>query len=63
MPSYTPEQDGLIERFFPSLKEECAWLQNFAHFGTRERQFASGLSVERGPHQALGNLSARENRA
>jgi putative transposase len=22
---YTPEQNGIIERFFRSLKEECVW--------------------------------------
>jgi len=26
---YTPEQNGLVERFFRSLKEECVWLHNF----------------------------------
>ena len=26
---YTPEQNGLIERFFRSLKEECVWQHNF----------------------------------
>jgi putative transposase len=25
----TPEQNGLIERFFRSLKEECVWQHNF----------------------------------
>jgi transposase InsO family protein len=29
---YTPEQDGLVERFFRSLKEECAWQENFPDF-------------------------------
>jgi putative transposase len=24
---YTPEQNGMIERFFRSLKEECVWQQ------------------------------------
>ena len=24
---YTPEQNGMIERFFLTLKQECAWLQ------------------------------------
>jgi putative transposase len=27
---YTPEQNGLVERFFRSLKEECAWQHNFS---------------------------------
>jgi putative transposase len=29
---YTPEQNGLIERFFRSLKEECVWQHNFGCF-------------------------------
>jgi len=29
---YTPEQNGLIERFFRSLKEECVWQQNLTSF-------------------------------
>jgi putative transposase len=29
---YTPEQNGLIEHFFHSLKEECVWQHNFASF-------------------------------
>ncbi|MCB9775741.1 MAG: transposase family protein [Nitrospiraceae bacterium] len=27
---YTPQQNGLIERFFRSLKEECIWQYRFA---------------------------------
>jgi putative transposase len=27
---YTPEQNGMIERFFRSIKEECIWMYNFA---------------------------------
>jgi len=26
---YTPEQNGLVERFFRTLKEECIWQHNF----------------------------------
>jgi transposase InsO family protein len=26
---YTPEQNGIVERFFRSLKEECVWQHNF----------------------------------
>lgn len=29
---YTPEQNGMIERFFKSLKEECTWRHNFRSF-------------------------------
>ncbi|WP_108133849.1 MULTISPECIES: integrase core domain-containing protein [Halomonas] len=30
---YTPEQNGLVERFFRSLKEECIWLHRFESLG------------------------------
>jgi putative transposase len=26
---YTPEQNGILERFFRSLKEECVWQHTF----------------------------------
>jgi len=26
---YSPEQNGMIERFFLTLKQECVWLQRF----------------------------------
>ena len=26
---YTPEQNGMIERFFRTIKEECIWHHNF----------------------------------
>ena len=26
---YSPEQNGLVERFIRSLKEECAWQYRF----------------------------------
>jgi len=29
---YTPEQNGIVERFFRSLKEECVWQHNFTSF-------------------------------
>ena len=29
---YTPEQNGMIERFFRSLKEECVWQHTFPSF-------------------------------
>ena len=34
---YTPEQNGLIERFFRSLKEECVWQHHFAGFEDAQR--------------------------
>ena len=29
---YTPEQNGMIERFFRTMKEECIWQYNFKTF-------------------------------
>jgi len=29
---YTPEQNGMIERFFRTIKEECIWHYNFTSF-------------------------------
>jgi len=62
---YTPEQNGLIERFFRSLKEECTWQTNFRSF--REAKRVVGRWIEwynsSRPHQALGYLSPREYRA
>ena len=56
---YTPEQNGLIERFFRSLKEECVWQHNFAGFDEARlkiREWIGWYNQER-PHQALGYLS------
>ena len=59
---YTPEQNGLIERFFRSLKEECVWQHNFASFGearTALTRWIEWYNAER-PHQALGYHSPRQ---
>ena len=34
---YTPQQNGMIERWFRSLKEECVWQTQFADFGEAQR--------------------------
>jgi putative transposase len=62
---YTPEQNGIIERFFRSLKEECVWQHNFASFEEARQminQWILWYNTER-PHQALGYLSPIEFRA
>ena len=62
---YTPQQNGMIERFFRSLKEECIWLHNFQGVQqarvTIEKwvQFYNQLR----PHQAFNYLSPDEFRA
>jgi putative transposase len=62
---YTPEQNGMIQRFFRSLKEECVWQHNFRNFA--EARTAIALWIEwynrERPHQALGYLSPHQFRA
>lgn len=61
---YTPQQNGMIERFFRSLKEECVWLHNFAGFEEARRAITGWITWynERRPHQALGYLSPKQFR-
>lgn len=62
---YTPEQNGIVERFFRSLKEECVWQYNFGTFAearTAIRRWIQWYNAER-PHQALGYRSPRQFRA
>lgn len=62
---YTPEQNGMVERFFRSLKEECTWQHNFTSFRHARRTVKHWIDWynERRPHQALGYLSPRQYRA
>ena len=56
---YTPEQNGIIERFFRSLKEECVWQHNFTSFEEARRtitQWINWYNTGR-PHQSLGYIS------
>lgn len=59
---YTPEQNGLVERFFRSLKEECVWQHRFASFDEAYREIARWIRWYNGkrPHQALGYLSPKQ---
>jgi putative transposase len=56
---YTPEQNGIVERFFRSLKEECVWLHNFESFSEARSSVNSWIRWynEGRPHQSLGYLS------
>jgi putative transposase len=61
---YTPEQNGLIERFFRSLKEECVWQHlcgSFAEANAKIREWIVWYNEGR-PHQALGYLSPQQFR-
>jgi putative transposase len=61
---YTPEQNGIIERFFRSLKEECIWQHNFTSFSEAKRVIAEWIDwYNTGrPHQSLGYMSPKEYR-
>ena len=62
---YTPEQNGVIERFFRSLKEECVWQHQFDNFADAQQRLRAWLiwyNTGR-PHQALGYRSPTQFRA
>lgn len=59
---YTPEQNGMIERWFLTLKSECIWMQNFETFDeAREKidAFIESYNTTR-PHRSLGMVSPAE---
>lgn len=61
---YSPEQNGMIERFFRSLKEECVWLQRFR---SRDAAFAVisdwiDFYNQQRVHSALGYVAPRQFR-
>ena len=61
---YSPEQNGVIERFMRTLKEECIWLQLFSSFDEAKRIIEAWIddyNTNR-PHQALGYVSPAEYR-
>jgi putative transposase len=58
----TPAQNGIVERFFRSLKEECVWQRIFRDFAEARREITAWLhwyNTER-PYQALGYRSSAE---
>ncbi len=61
---YTPEQNGLIERFFRSLKEEYVWQHRFAGFEEARQTLNRWIRWynEERPHQALQYRSPRQYR-
>ena len=61
---YTPEQNGMIERFFRTLKEECVWKHRFESIDHAFRIIADWIDKynhER-PHSALGYLAPAQFR-
>jgi putative transposase len=63
-PIYTPQQNGMIERFFLTLKQECVWLHRFENRDQAFRVVADWLDRYDGdrPHSALGYLTPKEYR-
>lgn len=52
---YTPEENGLVERFMRSFKEECVWLSRFDSIEAAREKISKWIdwyNTER-PHQAL----------
>ena len=62
---YTPQQNGIVERFFRSVKEECVWQHQFRNFAQAWRAIRTWIEWynEARPHQALGYRSPRQFRA
>jgi putative transposase len=61
---YTPQQNGMIERFFLTLKQECVWLQRFEsrdHAFEIVADWLDRYDTDR-PHSALGYLTPKEYR-
>lgn len=61
---YTPERNGMIERSFRSLKEECVWLKEFRSFEEAQREIGRWIHWYNGdrPHQSLEYLSPKQYR-
>jgi putative transposase len=62
---YTPQQNGMIERFFRSLKEECIWQHHFKTFEEAKAAIEAWVSFynTKRPHQALNYHSPAQHRA
>lgn len=62
---YCPQQNGMIERFFRSMKEECVWLTNFSNFQDARTAITNWIEFynQRRPHQALKYCSPNDFRA
>ncbi len=61
---YTPEQNGMIERFFRTIKEECIWHYSFKSRDEAFRIIADWIDSyhKERPHSALGYLTPEEFR-
>ena len=61
---YTPEQNGMIERFFRTMKEECIWGYNFRNKDEAFDKIADWLDRYHTyrPHSALNYMTPEEFR-
>lgn len=61
---YTPQQNGMIERFFRSIKEECLWQHNFTNLTHARSTVAKWIHWynNQRPHQSLNYLSPKQFR-
>ena len=60
---HRPDQNGIIERFFRSLKEECVWQYHFESLAQATHiigQYIRYYNMER-PHQSLGYRTPAES--
>ncbi len=63
MTPYTPEQHGVIERWFRSLKEACVWHHHIWSFATARTAIGQWIvwSSRGTPQHALGSWSPRQD--
>ncbi|WP_366131041.1 transposase [uncultured Halomonas sp.] len=61
-PPYTLKQNGLVERFFCSLKEESIWLHHFESARVVIDRWIRYYNEER-PHQSLDYVAPRAHPA
>lgn len=59
---YTPEENGLVERFMRSFKEECAWVNHFESIEDARAKISKWIDWynTKRPHQALGYKTPME---
>lgn len=64
IPPREPENNGMIERFFRTIKEECVWQQNFEDFSQAEKAIVEWIKFYNAEriHSALGYKSPMEFR-
>lgn len=61
---YTPEENGLVERFIRSFKEECVWINRFESIEearVKIRRWIDWYNTDR-PHQSLNYKTPNERR-